>query len=55
MGGMIAAHLARKGLVDFLFVDRSFSSLEEVPVYSMGHWAKWGIKIFTMWKSMDAT
>jgi len=29
MGGMIACHLARKGLVDFLFADRSFSSIEE--------------------------
>lgn len=55
MGGLIAAHLARKSLVDFLFVDRSFSSLEEVPIYSMGTWAKWGIKIFAMWKGCDAT
>mmetsp|Transcript_30098 Transcript_30098/g.29351 ORF Transcript_30098/g.29351 Transcript_30098/m.29351 type:complete len:111 (-) Transcript_30098:819-1151(-) len=31
MGGMVAAHLARKGLVDFLMVDRTFSSLESVP------------------------
>ena len=55
MGGLVAAHLARKGLVDFLFADRTFSSLEEVPVYSMGAWAKWSIKIFAAWKDVDAT
>jgi esterase/lipase len=31
MGGMIAVHLARKNLVEFLFVDRTFSDLSEVP------------------------
>jgi hypothetical protein len=55
MGGLVAAHLARKGLVDFLFADRTFSSLEEVPVYSMGVWAKWMIKIFARWKETDGT
>lgn len=55
MGGLIAAHLARKGLIDFLFADRTFSSLEEVPVYSMGNWAKWGLKIFAMWKETGGT
>jgi hypothetical protein len=49
MGGLIAAHLGRKGLVDFLFADRTFYSLEEVPIYTMGVWAKWAIKIFTLW------
>ena len=55
MGGLIAAHLARKGLVDFLFADRTFYSLEEVPVYSMGKWAKWGMKIFSLWGGIDAS
>lgn len=55
MGGLFAAHLARKGLIDFLFVDRTFSDLEEVPVYSMGLWAKWLLKVFTLWKSTDST
>ena len=54
MGGMFATHLARKGLVDFLFSDRSFSNLEDVPIYSMGLWAKWAIKIFSCWSKVDA-
>lgn len=55
MGGIVATHLARKGLVDFLFADRTFSSLDNVPIYNMGNWAKWGIKIFTLWKDLDST
>ena len=55
MGGMVATHLARKGLVDFLFADRTFSSLDEVPFYSMGNWAKWGMRIFTLWQALDST
>lgn len=55
MGGLIAVHLARKGLVDFLFADRTFYSLEEVPVYSMGVWAKWAMKIFALWEDVDST
>ena len=55
MGGLIAAHLARKNLVDFLFADRTFYSLEDVPIYSMGLWAKWAMKIFTWWSDVDAT
>jgi hypothetical protein len=55
MGGMIASHLARKGLVDFLFADRTFSALDLVPIYSMGMWAYWGMKIFSLWKDLDQT
>lgn len=55
MGGLVAAHLARKGLVDFLFADRTFYSLNEVPVYSMGYWAKCLIKFFTWWGDADGT
>lgn len=56
MGGLIAAHLARKGLIDFLFVDRTFSALEDVPIYSMGGvWVKHAMRFFTMWKQTDST
>jgi len=55
MGGIIAAYLARRGHVDFLFTDRTFYSLEEVPVYSMGMWTKYAIKALTLWSDMDAT
>lgn len=55
MGGMIAAHLARKGLVDFVFCDRTFSNLSEVPLYMMGKWAKYGLKLITLWSGLDAT
>ena len=51
----MACHLARKGLVDFMFADRTFYSLEEVPVYSMGSWAKYGMKAFSWWKDLDMT
>jgi hypothetical protein len=55
MGGLFASHLARKGLVDFVFADRTFFNLEIVPIYSMGSWARWAIKLFAMWKDMDST
>jgi len=55
MGGMVATHLARKGLVDFLFVDRTFYDLQEVPVYSMGLWSKYALKFLTLWQGVDST
>ena len=55
MGGMIATHLARKGLVDFLFADRTFYDLQEVPIYSMGLWSKYAIKFLTFWKNLDSS
>ena len=55
MGGMIAAHLARRGLIDFLFVDRTFYDLQEVPVYSMGVWSKYALKFLTLWSGVDST
>ena len=55
MGGLIAAHLGRKGLVDFIFADRTFNSLEDVPIYTMGNWAKWSIKLFTLWDGCEST
>ena len=55
MGGMFACHLARKGLVDFLFADRTFYDISEVPVKPMGTWAKYGLKIFTLWRDLDSS
>jgi hypothetical protein len=55
MGGMVASYLARKGLVDFLFADRTFYDIQEVPVYSMGSWAKYAIKFLTLWRDLDSS
>jgi hypothetical protein len=55
MGGMIAVHLARKGLVEFLFVDRTFYDLSEVPKYSMARWTKYAVKFLTLWSDLDST
>lgn len=55
MGGLLAAHLGKKGLVDFIFADRSFSALSEVPVYSFGSWSKYAMKLFTMWDKDQVT
>ena len=55
MGGMIATHLARKGCVDFLFADRTFYDIHEVPIYSMGLWAKYAIKFLTLWSGLDSS
>lgn len=55
MGGLVACYLGRKGLVDFIFADRTFSNLDNVPIYSLGAWAKWSMKFFTFWKDVDAT
>lgn len=55
MGGMIAAHLARKGLVDFVFCDRTFFDLSEVAQYMMGKWAKYGMRAVTFWGGLDST
>ena len=55
MGGMIAAHLARKNLVEFLFVDRTFYDLSEVPQYSMGGWTKHAVRFLTLWSDLDSS
>jgi len=31
MGGLAVSHLARRGKVDFAFLDRTFSAIENVP------------------------
>jgi hypothetical protein len=49
MGGACAAHLGRKGLVDFVLCDRTFGQLQEVPKYSMGAWAQVGIRVLLEW------
>ena len=51
----MAVHLAKKGLVEFLFADRTFSQLEEVPVYSFGAWSKYSMKLFSMWRNKEST
>ena len=51
----MACYLGRKGLVDFIFADRTFCSLDQVPIYSMGAWAMWSMKFFTLWKETDST
>ena len=55
IGGVVATHLGRKGLVDFLFADRTFMSLEKVAKYTMGNWAQYGLPFFTMWWNTDVT
>jgi hypothetical protein len=55
MGGMIASHLARKNLVEFLFVDRTFYDLSVVPQYSIGGWTKNAVRFFTLWDGLDST
>ena len=55
IGGVVATHLARKGLVDFLFADRTFGSLEKVAKYSIGRWTQWALPFFTMQFESDLT
>lgn len=51
LGGIVAAHIARKCEVDFLFVDRSFDKLSEVVQYSFGKWAKVMMKTVKKWET----
>jgi len=37
-----------------MFADRTFSSLDNVPKYSMGNWAKFGLSFFTGWNGNNA-
>jgi hypothetical protein len=55
IGGIVASHLARKGLVDFLFADRTFMSLNEVASAMLGAWAGYGLPILTGWLDTDVT
>jgi hypothetical protein len=55
IGGVVASHLARKGLVNFLFADRTFMSLNEVASAMLGTWAGYGLPILTGWFNTDVT
>lgn len=55
IGGVVATHLARKGLVEFLFADRTFRSLDNAARYSVGAWAKWALPLITFWFDTDLT
>ena len=55
IGGVVATHLARKGLVEFLFADRTFRSLDNAAKYSVGSWAKWALPLITFWFDTDLT
>ena len=55
VGGVVATHIARKGYVDFLFADRTFSSLDEVVKYSFGRWAQILLPLFMLTFDMDLT
>jgi len=50
LGGMVATYLGANSKIDFLFVDRSFSSLEEVAFHNFGKWGWVAYKIFGRWK-----
>ena len=41
MGGSVACHIARNCKVEFLFADRTFSKLTDVPLISFGKLARW--------------
>jgi len=41
-------------LVDFVICDRTFGDLENVPRWSIGLWAKIGLKILLEWNTDSA-
>ena len=55
IGGVVATHLARKGLVEFLFADRTFMSLTRTAQFSVGTWAAYLLPFFTFWWDTDLT
>ena len=55
IGGVVATHLARKGLVEFLFADRTFRSLDNAARYTVGAWVKWALPLITFWFDTDLT
>ena len=46
LGGSIACYLAKKCNLDFLFADRSLSSLAEAGFFNYGKLCYWALKIF---------
>ena len=55
LGGMIATHIARTCGVDFLFADRTFTSLDSVSHYNFGQLAQFFYKLLTCWDTDSAT
>ena len=50
MGGIAAAHLGKRGLVDFLFLDRTFCDLAAIP--AKWHWCLPPLmRFFTWWSN----
>jgi len=49
MGGAVATHIANKHQLDFLFADRTFADLSDVAKYTVGSFAKKGLKWLTCW------
>ena len=52
IGGLTAARLGRLGLVDFLFMDRCFSNLQEIP-RQVNRCLPPFLQLVTMWQNPD--
>lgn len=52
LGGAVATYVARYCEIDFLFVDRSFSKLNELVQYNFGKWGRYILYIVSHW-SLD--
>ena len=50
LGGSVACHLARNCNIDFVFIDRSFSSIDKVAEISYGNIASTALKFLTLYK-----
>jgi predicted alpha/beta-fold hydrolase len=50
LGGCVASYVAKKNLVDFVFSDRTFSSLADMAQYSFGgKLTKFLFRVLTRW------
>jgi hypothetical protein len=49
LGGSIATYIANNARVDFLFADRTFSSLDKVAKFNFGGVAEFVFRIITRW------
>ena len=54
LGGSVACHIARTCGLDFLFADRTFTSLEDVALFNFGKVAYWGLRLFSKHESVVA-
>lgn len=52
IGGLPASHLGRIGVLDFLFVDRTFSTIESIP-NQVSTWVTPFLKLILFWSSPD--